>query len=580
MTPHDVIAAFEVLAEAPEGVTRLRELVLQLAVRGKLVPQDPDDEPASVLLERIAAERASRVKERSAPASQPLPSFSQDERPFEGPQGWRWTTLGVVAEVIRGVTYSKADASDANGDDRVALLRAHNIQSGIKLIDLVYIRRSLVRPEQFLQPNDVLFCIASGSPRLVGKSARIADRLDATFGAFTAVARPFQSLQSRFVSLFSDSPSGRDILIGFGRGIGINNLKTSDLACLPLPIPPLAEQHRIVARVDELMGLLDRMETARNARDGSRMALRDSALAALRDADTQGEAEAAWHRIAERMDDLFTDPADVDPLRQAVLQLAVRGRLVPTDPEDEPANVLLERIAAEKARLGREGKIRASKSLPPVSEDEVPFELPRGWAWARPDQVTAPDRHALAIGPFGSSLLKSDYRDSGVPLVFVREIRAEVFGDEKTKFVTPSKAEELVAHVVKPGDLLLTKMGAPPGDTAVYPSNRPPAIITADCVRFSVHPEAGGTTWLKYAYRAPVVRQMILEITMGIAHQKMSLKRFRMTPIPVPPLAEQRRIVARVDELMALLNRLEQHLIAKTTTHDAFAAAAVHHLDA
>ena len=176
--------------------------------------------------------------------------------------------------------------------------------------------------------------------------------------------------------------------------------------------------------------------------------------------------------------------------------------------------------------------------------------------------------------------MKSDYRNSGVPLVFVREIRAESFGDEKTKYVEPSKARQLKSHMIAPGDLLITKMGAPPGDTGVYPAGRPDAVITADCIKFRVHPALAEAHFVKYLYRAPCVREVILGITMGIAHQKMSLKRFRGNPIPLPPLAEQRRIVGMLDQVMSSLDRLEQHLTDAAAAHDAFAAAAVHHLDA
>ena len=159
------------------------------------------------------------------------------------------------------------------------------------------------------------------------------------------------------------------------RGDTRGRINLTHLKLAPIPLPPLAEQHRIVARVDELMGLLDRLDVARKGRDATRDAARDSALAALRHADTPDEVEVAWNRIAERMHTLFTRPADLEPLRQAVLQLAVRGRLVRQDPKDEPASVLLERIAIEKARLIKDGKIRSR--VPATSTAAI--SLPEGW---------------------------------------------------------------------------------------------------------------------------------------------------------------------------------------------------------
>ncbi|MDX2053369.1 MAG: restriction endonuclease subunit S [Polyangiaceae bacterium] len=201
--------------------------------------------------------------------------------------------------------------------------------------------------------------------------------------------------------------------------------------------------------------------------------------------------------------------------------------------------------------------------------------LPRGWMWATPDELCAPHRHALAIGPFGSNLLKEDYTDSGVPLVFVRDITSRSFGGERTRYVTPKKAADLGAHRVEPGDLLITKMGSPPGDTAIYPATRPPAIITADCIKLTPNTTITCSEFLEIVVRAGSVREKLLEITMGVAHQKVSLKRFRVVKFPLPPLAEQKRIVARVDQLMALIDDLEAKQTKKRKLSTRFTKASL-----
>lgn len=221
----------------------------------------------------------------------------------------------------------------------------------------------------------------------------------------------------------------------------------------------------------------------------------------------------------------------VGRLRNAIYQLAVAGRLVCQDPAD------------------------AAVDSPSVKS--LPGALPRGWAWLLPDALAASARHALTIGPFGSSLLKADYRSEGVPLVFVREITARTFGGAKTRYVSPAKAEELAAHTVRSGDLLITKMGSPPGDTAIYPDDRPPGIITADCVKLTPNPKLVMAQFLQIAIESPMVRARIVDITKGVAHQKISLARFREIPLPVAPLPEQKRIVEKVDQLMALCDDLE-----------------------
>ena len=189
-------------------------------------------------------------------------------------------------------------------------------------------------------------------------------------------------------------------------------------------------------------------------------------------------------------------------------------------------------------------------------------ELPNGWRWATPDELAAGVANALTIGPFGSDLKVPDYRESGVPLVFVREIRAERFGDERTKFVTETKAAQLARHLVRPGDLLITKMGDPPGDTAVYPEDRPPAIITADCIKLTPNTDVTFARFLRDCFRAEPVRSQVLEQTAGVAQQKLSLERFRTVRLPLPPLNEQRRIVAKLEALQTRSRRAREALDA------------------
>lgn len=185
----------------------------------------------------------------------------------------------------------------------------------------------------------------------------------------------------------------------------------------------------------------------------------------------------------------------------------------------------------------------------------IPTEvLPPGWSWATPRKIAASEPHALAIGPFGSSLKVNDYTDAGVPLVFVRNIRSETFGDHRSKYVSQEKAQALRAHSVAGGDVLITKMGEPPGDTCIYPESQPPGIITADCIKVRVNATMADPRFVCYAIRSPGVRRRVVAITKGVAQQKVSLGRFESLDIPLAPLPEQRRIVAKIEELFSDLD--------------------------
>lgn len=175
-------------------------------------------------------------------------------------------------------------------------------------------------------------------------------------------------------------------------------------------------------------------------------------------------------------------------------------------------------------------------------------DLPHGWAWATPEVVASAERHSLGIGPFGSDLKVSDYCDVGVPLVFVRNIRSGHFGAAGDKYVSPAKAQALRAHRVQPGDLLVTKMGTPPGDVCLYPIGQPDGVMTADCVRLRLHPDLPEPRFFLYAFRTETVREQILSRTGGVVQQKITLEKFRSVRIPIAPIGEAARIVATIEQ--------------------------------
>lgn len=180
-----------------------------------------------------------------------------------------------------------------------------------------------------------------------------------------------------------------------------------------------------------------------------------------------------------------------------------------------------------------------------------------GWQILTADEVAASERHSLAIGPFGSNLKVSDYKENGHPLVFVREVRAEFFGDAKTKFVSSEKFEELYAHQVRSGDLLITKMGDPPGDVAIYPADAPEAIITADCIKLRVNNSLALREFVYFQMKSELFKQKVIDISAGVAQQKVSLGKFRYVPLLIPSIEEQTEIVRRVEQLFAFADQLE-----------------------
>lgn len=278
-----------------------------------------------------------------------------------------------------------------------------------------------------------------------------------------------------------------------------------------LALPPLAEQKRIVAKLDAL--------NAKSARARTELA---------------------------RIETL------VSRYKQAVLSKAFSGELTREWRLQATQNDI--EAALESVRAGRRSSSKLARRKPVSDVPQVP--LPDTWRWISPDELAADAPYSIGIGPFGSNLVKGDYRTQGVRLVFVRDIRREEFSDENAVYVDSAKAEELHQHWVSGGDVLITKMGDPPGDTAIYPTEQQAAVITADCIKLRPHSDLASSRFLYWAIRSQSVKNQILEETKGVAQQKLSLDRFRQIAIPTPPLEEQHEIVRRIESAFARIDRL------------------------
>lgn len=574
MTPQDLIAAFDVLADAPDGVARLRELVLSLAVRGKLVAQDLDDGAADKCLHLASAEKKRQRATKEIRRVKPVAPLPAAEEPFVLPDGWRWCRaddlMGHVTSGSRGWAKYYSDAGPL-------FLRIGNLDYGTTDLDLESVQR--VQPPDgaegtrtAVQSGDVLVSI-TGDTGMVGLVPE--DLGPAYINQHIALCRPLPGVFPAYLATVFTSLHVRDQLWDYQRGIK-NSLGLTDIRLLTVPLPPFAEQRRIVARVDELMGLLDRLEAARATRDEVRRAARDAALADLRDATDAEAVEAAWGRIAREMDDLFTHPDDVAPLRQAVLQLAVRGRLVAQDPGDEPASLAVDRARTEKARRVREGTLRRARKLEPMASDEVPFAAPSGWSVVQ--------LHEVAV--VGSGVAKNSSRGGAtsveMPYLRVANVQAGYLDLTTIKeLLVP--ADKVEQYTLRAGDVLLTEGGDwdKLGRSAVWNGEIEPCLHQNHVFRVRAVAGCFQPQWLSMFTNSPDGRayfQSCSKQTTNLA--SINKTQLRRCPTPIPPLAEQHRIIAKVDALMALCDDLEARLGTANDLHGRFAAAAVHHLDA
>lgn len=552
-----LLKSFDLLATAPGGVAKLRELILSLAVQGKLVAQDPNDEPASVLLERVAAEKARLVKEGKIKKEKPLAEIAGDEKPFELPVGWRWVRLGDIAYSQAGFAFKATLFNDvASG---LPLIRIRDVGAN----DPSTYFSGDFRPEFLVEKNDWLIS------------------MDGDFRV-ARWAGPQALLNQRVSRLIFFVPDLAQVLICMGLQIEltklqgqkayttVDHLSGGQISTRVIALPPLAEQSRIVARVEELMQLCDALEAQGRLEAEQHARLVATLLDTLSNSPSAEALAENWQRLATHFDLLLDRPAAVDALEQTILQLAVRGLLVPQDPSDEPASELLKKIRAEKDRLIAAGEIKRDKPLAPIAEDDKPFELPHGWRWAQLQELalTGPTN---GLSP-RSSELPTNFRCLTLSATTQGYFRSECF-----KYVD---IEEDVArqHYLRNGDLLIQRGNSLEyvGIAALYDGGDDQFIYPDLMMRLRlsvmvnlqfVHAYLISSYGRRY-FRANATG------TQGTM-PKVNQATVASTRIPVPPFAEQSRIVARVEELRRLCAELRARLSAAQATQSWLAQALV-----
>ncbi len=544
------------LAGAPNGIKKLRELILELAVRGKLVPQDPNDEPASELLKRIVQEKARLVVDGSTKKQKQLPGIAQDETPFDVPAGWCWVRMGAVGETNIGLTYSPSDV----GDIGIPVLRSSNVQKGqVDLSDLVRVDL-LVKESALVQEGDLLICARNGSKALVGKTAMISNLTEPmAFGAFMAI---FRSRLNPYLLRFINSPLFRKVIDDVNTTT-INQITQNNLRTTLLPLPPLAEQHRLVAKIDELMALCDRLEAQQADAESAHAHLVQALLGSLTQAADAEDFVASWQRLAEHFHTLFTTESSIDALKQTLLQLAVMGKLVPQDPSDEPASELLKRVAEKKARLISEEGLRTT-AREDVPEAEYYFTLHAGWASYRLGNI------ARFIDYRGRTPTKTP---SGVPLITAKNVRPGFISREPQEFIADTDyLSWMTRGFPRVGDMLFTTE-APMGNVAII--DIPDQFALAQrVICFQLHELEIGP-FLKLVMMSSGFQAQLSDAATGMTATGIKSSRLKEIPVPVPPLPEQHRIVAKVDQLLTLCDQLKTRLNQARQLNEQLATALV-----
>ena len=491
---------------------QLRNSILQLAIQGKLVPQDPADEPATALLERIHAEKEQLVKsgklKKKDLVSTPI---ADEDKPFELPKGWEWCRLGELSQMIGDGTHQTPHYVNKG----VPFLSVQNISTGkLTTNKIKYISEAehieinkRVNPEK----GDILICRIG----TLGKALEI--YWDFNFSIFVSLGliRLIDNRLSKYIVTAINSPLGHQWIEENKVGGGTHTFKINlgDMPNFIIPLPPLAEQKRIVAKLEELLPIVEEY----------------------------GKAQSA-------LDELNTELPN--KLRQSILQQAIQGKLVPQDPSDEPATVLLERIHAEKELLVKSGKLKKKDLVStPIADEDKPFELPKGWEWCRLGELSQMIGDGTHQTPH--------YVNKGVPFLSVQNISTGKLTTNKIKYISEAEHIEINKRVnPEKGDILICRIGTLGKALEIYWDFNFSIFVSLGLIRLI---DNRLSKYIVTAINSPLGHQWIEENKVGGGTHtfKINLGDMPNFIIPLPPLAEQKRIVAKIEELFSAIDQLK-----------------------
>lgn len=530
---------FDTAFSAPNGIQKLRELILTLGMQGKLVPQDPRDAPASHLLKEVEAEKKRLGKQGKIKAPKPLPEITTEEIPGNLPDGWAWVRNGFLFGLRKGKV--PKDLTETVGS--IPYL-------DIEALDRGNIRRYTEDAKAPQSTDSDILVVCDGS-----RSGLVLDGKNGAIGSTLSVIETPLFIQP-FVKLIFRQ--GYERMNSSMKGAAIPHLDSKNLLLEVIGLPPLAEQKRILKKIDQLMARCDALENLRNEREKKRLATHAAALSQLLDTTVNGSADDPWVFISQYFGDLYAVKENVTELRKAILQLAITGRLSSPMETDSEVATLVEKLQIEQS---------ANLSLRSKERDEIQTALKATTTKAVGNRVNLSARLFCEFITKGTTPAADELKEAGdIPFLKVYNIVGNKLDfDYKPSFVSRDiHQNQLKRSIVRPGDVVMNIVGPPLGKVAVVTDQFPEWNMNQALAVF--RPLARiSSAYIYYALSTNSVLESVLREVKGTAGQdNLSLEQCRDLVIPIPSIEEQHRTVAKIDRLMELCDTLEQRIDSAT----------------
>lgn len=537
MDAQQFLAEFRHIANAPGGVARLRELVLQLAIQGKLIVPSESAETSSALLSQVRRIKSQLVAEKKLPREKPFPKVFHREVAADSPRHWRWAHFGELWQLLSGRDL-EPNQYNVTRNGIPYITGASNIEFGV-----INVNRWTPEPVVISVDGDLLITCKG----TIGKTAfnRIGDVHIAR--QIMAIRNFSGMLDSRFLKIWLDGFVGqlvkksKSMIPGFSR---------DDLILAIYPVLPLKEQSRIVAKVDELMALCDQLEAQQQDRRKLQNALRQTTLQALASAQSPYELQDSWQRLQANFGCFFSEPEDVRELRLVVMELAIRGLLTEQLISDGDAAELV--FAAPAAASSTRGRKRSAFFKEEISESDLPFALPKNWRWARLADI------GYFLGGGTPSKSNPDYWQGPIPWVSPKDMKVARINSSQDH-ISEKALSESAAKLIPAGSLLVVVRGMILAHSFPVGLTSREVAINQDMKALCPHRSDMGEFLLLLLAGS---KKRFLELVERSTHGTCRLEtdRFASCVIGIPPLTEQLRIVESVNQLMLVCDALQSQL--------------------
>jgi len=478
----------------------LKNSILQLAVQGKLVEQRAEEGTARELLEQIKLEKDQLIKDKKIKKSKPLPEITEDEIPFEIPESWEWMRVGDVGSWSAGATPSRQHPEYYEGE--IPWLKTGDLNDGY-ITDIPEFVGQLALEKTSLRLNPIGSVLMAMYGATIGKLGIL--KIEATTNQACCACIPYSCIENKY--LFFYLMSQRKNYISMGAGGAQPNISKEKIVMSLIPVPPLDEQKRIVVKIEEILPYIDQYDKAYT------------------------KLETFNKKFPEYM-------------KKSILQMAMQGKLVEQRAEEGTADELYEQIVAEKAQLIKDGKIKKEKPLPEIAEDEIPFEIPSSWKWVRFSEVMD-----VRDGTHDSP----KYIETGIPLVTSKNISGGGLDFSNVKYISREDADKINERSnVDTGDILFAMIGSIGNPVIV---NKDREFCVKNVALFKNYDKS--KMCIEYVYWFLYREQYIMKkVASGGVQSFISLRVFRNYLFPLPPLEEQKRIVAKIEELLPYCDQL------------------------